>query len=198
VNRLSLSSDNSADLSPFSSDVWGHCTGRSDHCCGRCSNSSGRLGSCWSNLVSIHFTRRPFPRPTKGWPCEILGLRTFARPFGLLVDPRDIHPPQAPNLWVDFETIGPKILGPACSFLILIRNALKIGLSSRCFWTLSDSVKTIFYCFLLPLFIGLEFRTLSFIPQKLVLCLGFMLWRSTFCSLEFRTHWVHRRCTQWV
>jgi hypothetical protein len=37
------------------------------------------------------------------------------RSFILLVDPGDICPPQAPNLWVDFEITGPKILGPACS-----------------------------------------------------------------------------------
>jgi hypothetical protein len=38
------------------------------------------------------------PRPTKGWPCEILGPRPFARSFSLLVDPGNIRPPQAPNL----------------------------------------------------------------------------------------------------
>jgi hypothetical protein len=168
VNRLSLSSYNFADLSPFSFDVWGHFTGRSDHYCG-CPNSSGCLGLCWSNLVSLHFTGRP-PRPTKGWPCELLGTRPFVRSFSLPVDPGDICPPQAPHLWVDFEITGPKILGPACSFLILIRNALKIGPPSHCFWTLSDSVETIFCCFLLPLFISL-----CFIPQKSVLCLRFML-----------------------
>jgi hypothetical protein len=56
------------------------------------------------------------PWPTKGWPCEITGPESFVRPSSLLVDSGDICPPQAPNLWVDFETIAPKILGPACSF----------------------------------------------------------------------------------
>jgi hypothetical protein len=28
------------------------------------------------------------------------------------VDPVDIRPPQAPDLWVDFKITGPKILGP--------------------------------------------------------------------------------------
>jgi hypothetical protein len=55
------------------------------------------------------------------------------RSFTLLVDPGDIRPPQAPDLWVDFEITGPKILGLACSFLILIRNALKISLPGHCF-----------------------------------------------------------------
>jgi hypothetical protein len=52
--------------------------------------------------------------PTKGWPCETIGPKPFARPSCLLVDLEDIYPPQAPNLWVDFEIISPKILGPAC------------------------------------------------------------------------------------
>jgi hypothetical protein len=38
------------------------------------------------------------------------------RSFTLPVDPGDICPPQAPDLWVDFEITGPKILGPACGF----------------------------------------------------------------------------------
>jgi hypothetical protein len=38
----------------------------------------------------------------------------FVRSFILLVDPGDICPPQAPDLWADFEINGPKILGPAC------------------------------------------------------------------------------------
>jgi hypothetical protein len=41
-------------------------------------------------------------------------LGPFVRSFILPVDPGDISPPQAPDLWVDFEIIGPKILGPAC------------------------------------------------------------------------------------
>jgi hypothetical protein len=32
--------------------------------------------------------------------------------FRLLVDPVDICPPQAPNLWVDFEIIDSKVSGP--------------------------------------------------------------------------------------
>jgi hypothetical protein len=40
-------------------------------------------------------------------------LGPFVRSFILPVDPGDICPPQAPDLWVDFEIIGPKILGPA-------------------------------------------------------------------------------------
>jgi hypothetical protein len=43
-------------------------------------------------LESIRSYVDPFcqtflPWPTKGWPCEIMGLRPFARPSCLLVDP---------------------------------------------------------------------------------------------------------------
>jgi hypothetical protein len=92
--------------------------------------SRGRIGSeLWITLkpheppwpAFAHSLRRPIlpavlPWPTNGWPCETIGPRPFARPSSLLVDPGDICPPQAPNLLVDFEIIGPKILGPACGF----------------------------------------------------------------------------------
>jgi hypothetical protein len=45
-----------------------------------------------------------------------MGPKPFARLSSLLVDPRDICPPQAPNLCVDFKIIDPKIIGPACGF----------------------------------------------------------------------------------
>jgi hypothetical protein len=35
------------------------------------------------------------PRPTKGWSCETMGLRPFAKSSSLLVDLGDICPPQA-------------------------------------------------------------------------------------------------------
>jgi hypothetical protein len=54
------------------------------------------------------------------------------RSFIFLVDPGDIHPPQAPGIWVDFEITGPKVQGPACSFLILIRNNSKVSLPGHC------------------------------------------------------------------
>jgi hypothetical protein len=74
-----------------------------------------------SGPKSIHSWVNPFhhqflPWPTKGWPCEIMGPKSSVWPSSLLVDPGDICPPQASNLWVDFEIIGPKILGPACGF----------------------------------------------------------------------------------
>jgi hypothetical protein len=142
-----------------------------------------------SGLELIRSCADPFrqtflPRPTKGWPCEISGPKPFVRSSSLLVDPGDICPPQAPNLWVDFEIIGPKILGPACYFGF-DKESLKNGLSSCCSWTLCNLVKMIFCYPLLSLFIGLRF-----ILQKSMLCLGLMPWRSAFCSLGFRIHWV--------
>jgi hypothetical protein len=45
-------------------------------------------------------------------------LGPFVRSFTSLVDPGDIHPPQAPDLWVDLEVINPKIQGPKNDFLL--------------------------------------------------------------------------------
>jgi hypothetical protein len=90
--------------------------GRSGPCCGCHSNSSGRLGLRRSGLVSIRFTRRSSPGPRRDDLANYWAHWPFVRSFILLVDPGDIRPPQAPDLWVDFEITDPKILGPACSF----------------------------------------------------------------------------------
>jgi hypothetical protein len=190
VNRLSLSSYNSADLSPLCSDVWGPYAGRSGHCCGHCSTSSGRLGLRRSGLVVLCQSASPDvpPQAHEGTTLRIIG------PMGLSWGPLSFwwtqgYPsPTSPRSLAWFWNNRPKDPRSSLQFSILIRNALKISLSSYCFWTLSDPIKTIFYCLLLPLFVGLRF-----IPQKSMLCLGFMLWKSTFCSLEFKFHWVHRR-----
>jgi hypothetical protein len=78
------------------------------------SNETSGSESIQSCVIPFH--QQFLPRPTKGWPCELMGPKPFVRPSSLLVDPGDICPPQAPNLWVDFEIIGQKILGPACGF----------------------------------------------------------------------------------
>jgi hypothetical protein len=180
VNWLILSSYNSADPSSLGSDVRGFCARGSGHCCDHCSNSSGRLGLRRSDLVSIHFTRCSFPGPRRDDLANYWAHGPFVRSFILLVDPGDICPPQAPDLWVDFEITGPKIQGPACSFLTLIRNNSKVSLLGHCSWTLSDPIKTIFYCFL-PL---LLFKTWC---STLSLC--FRGQHFDFLGLEF--HWVH-------
>jgi hypothetical protein len=181
VNWLSLSSYIPVDLSPLSSDVWGPRAGRSGLHCGRSSNSSGRLSLRRSGLVSIRFTRHSSLGPRRDDLANNWAHGPFVRSLILLVDPGDIRPPQAPNLCVDFEITGPKIQGPACSFIILIRNDSKISLPDHYFWTLSDPVKTIFYC-LLPL---LFFKTRC---SVLSLCFGGQ--HFDFSGLEF--HWVHR------
>jgi hypothetical protein len=97
VNRLSLSSYNSADLSPLCSDVWGPCAGRSGHYCDHCSNSSGRLVLRRSGLVSIRFTRRSSSSPRRDDLTNYWAHGPFVRSLILLVDTGDIRPPQAPS-----------------------------------------------------------------------------------------------------
>jgi hypothetical protein len=109
VNHLSLSSYNSADPSSLGSVVRGSCAGRSDHCCDYCSNLLGRLGLRRPSLALI------LPGPRGDDLTNYGALGPFVRSFILLVDPWDICPPQAPDLWADFEINGPKILGLACS-----------------------------------------------------------------------------------
>jgi hypothetical protein len=51
-------------------------------------------------LIFFNFSGQPIPsvplaRPTKGWPCGVTGPSPRARPYCLLVDPRDISPPQS-------------------------------------------------------------------------------------------------------
>jgi hypothetical protein len=57
-------------------------------------------------------------------------LGPFVRPFTSLVDPGDIYPPQAPDLWVDLEVINSKIQGPKNDFLLsslaLITRSTKV------------------------------------------------------------------------
>jgi hypothetical protein len=91
------------------------------------------LGLRRSGLVSIRFTRRSSPGPRRDDLANDWAHGPLVRSLILLVDPGDIRPPQAPDLWVDFEINGPKILGPACSFLILTRNALRISLPGHYF-----------------------------------------------------------------
>jgi hypothetical protein len=59
-------------------------------------------------------------------------LGPFVRPFTSLVDPGDIYPPQAPDLWVDLEVINSKIQGPKndslLSSLALITRPTKVWL----------------------------------------------------------------------
>jgi hypothetical protein len=73
-----------------------------------------RLGLHRPGLVLICLTGR-FSQAHEGDDLTNYGaLGPFVRSFILLVDPGDICPPQAPDLWADFEINGPKILGPAC------------------------------------------------------------------------------------
>ena len=108
----------------------------------------GPAGLRWSNLVSIHFTGRPSPGPRRNdlanyWAQGLSrGLLAFQWTRGISVP----HKPQSLG-W--FWNKRPKDSRSSLQFLILIRNVLKISLSSRCFWTLSDTVKrssVVFFC----------------------------------------------------
>jgi hypothetical protein len=82
------------------------------------SKSLGRLGLHQSGLMSVFFTSRSSLGPRRDDLTIYWAPRPFVRSFILPVGPGDICPPQAPDLWVDFEVIGPKILGPACSLCL--------------------------------------------------------------------------------
>ena len=81
-----------------------------------------RPGLHQSGLMSICFADCPSPGPRKNDLTIYWAFGPFVRSFTLLVDPGDICPPQAPDLWVDFEINGPMILGLASSLLILTRK----------------------------------------------------------------------------
>ena len=74
----------------------------------------GRPGLHQSGLVSNCFADCSSPVPRKNDLTIYWALGPFVRSFTLLVDPGDIYPPQAPDLWVNLEVISPKIPGPAC------------------------------------------------------------------------------------
>jgi hypothetical protein len=152
VNWLSLSSYSSADPSSLGSDVLGPCAGRSGNYCDHCSNSLGHLGLRRSGFVSICFTRRSSPGPRRDDLTNYWAHGPLVRSLILLVDPEDIHLPQAPNLWVDFEITGPKIRGLACRlFLILIKNALKNRSAGPLLlnpeWSGKNDLFTVFFCY---------------------------------------------------
>jgi hypothetical protein len=90
------------------------------------------------------------PRPTKGWPREPLGPRAFCEVFYPSGGPGGYLSPTSYWSLGWFWNNRPKDPRSSLQSLILPRNALKISLPGRYFWTLSDPVKTIFYC-LLPL-----------------------------------------------
>jgi hypothetical protein len=111
---MSLSSYSSADLPSLGSVVRGSSAGRSGHCCDyllEVIRPSG-LAPIRPYVDPLHCSSLPGPQGDDLTNYGALG--PFVRSFILLVDPGDICPPQAPDLWVDFEINGPKILGPVC------------------------------------------------------------------------------------
>jgi len=106
VNCLSLSPCSSADLSSHGSVAWGLQRGKSDLCCGYSLDVVGRPGLHQSGLMSICFVGCLSPGPRKNDLTIYWALGPFVRSFTLLVDPGDIYPPQAPDLWVNLEVIS--------------------------------------------------------------------------------------------
>jgi hypothetical protein len=74
----------------------------------------GRPGFRQSSLTSLCFVGCFSPGPRKNDLTIYWALGPFVRSFTPLVDPGDIYPPQAPDLWVNLEVINPKIPGPTC------------------------------------------------------------------------------------
>jgi hypothetical protein len=125
------------------------------------------------------------------------GPKPLARPSCLLMDPRDICPPQAPNLWVDFEIISPKILDPARMFIMWrgfhsangCTKSAPVVCSS---WTSNGFLRIIhskvfILCFGNQYFIVI----LCFGNQHFVIILCFRNQRFVFLGLKI--YWVHRR-----
>jgi hypothetical protein len=81
VNQLSLSSYSSADPSSLGSVVRGSSVGRSGHCCDYLLEVIGPSGLApirpYVNLLHWSF----LPRPTKGWPYDLLGPLAFREVF---------------------------------------------------------------------------------------------------------------------
>jgi hypothetical protein len=74
----------------------------------------GRLGLHRPGLVLICLTVRSSQAHEGGDLTNYEAFGPFVRSFILLVNPGDICPSQALDLWAAFEINGPKIPGPAC------------------------------------------------------------------------------------
>jgi hypothetical protein len=90
----------------------------------------GHPGLHQSGLISFSLAGCSPPGPRKNDLTNYWALGPFVRPFTSLVDPGDIYPPQAPDLWVDLEVINSKIQGPRSdsllSSLALITRSTKV------------------------------------------------------------------------
>jgi hypothetical protein len=74
----------------------------------------GHPGLHQSGITPLCFVGCFSPGPRKNDLTIYWALGPFVRSFTPLVDPGDIYPPQAPDLWVNLEVISPKIPGPTC------------------------------------------------------------------------------------
>jgi hypothetical protein len=123
---------------------------------------------CQSALLGVP------PRPTKGWPRELLSPRAFREVFYPSGEPGEYLSPTSPRSLGWFWNNRPKNPRSSLQSLILTRNALEISLSGHYFWILSDPVKN-----------DLLLSSSAITPRNLVFCPKFMLQRSAF--LHYRT-----------
>ena len=120
-----------ADLSSHGSVAWGLQRGKVGSLLRFTRSTLWAVRVC-TNPVSclLFFVGCLSPGPRKNDLTNYWALGPFVRPFTSLVDPGDIYPPQAPDLWVDLEVINSKIQGPKndslLSSLALITRSTKV------------------------------------------------------------------------
>jgi hypothetical protein len=168
VKCSSLSPYDSADLSSPGSTAWCSSVGKSDLLLWFLAQRYGAyLDLRRSGFTSVCLADCPLLRAHEEMTLRFYrALGPFVRSFTLLVDPGDICPPQAPDLWVDFEIIGPKILGPACR--LSLQQEMLLGQSGENNFLLSSSALLHSKSVVLPhtcaLEVGFSFcKTLNFI-----------------------------------
>jgi hypothetical protein len=96
----------------------GSSAGKSDLSCDHSLDIVGHPGLHQSGLMSFGFAGCLSPGPRKNDLTTYWALGLSVRSFTPLVDPGDIYPPQAPDLWVNLEVINPQIPGPRNNFLL--------------------------------------------------------------------------------
>jgi hypothetical protein len=118
VNLSSLSCVILADLSSHGSAAWGLPRGKIGSLLRLFARRCGPFEFAPIGLMSFSLAGCPSLGPRKNDLTNYWALGPFVRPFTSLVDPGDIYPPQAPDLWVDLEVINSKIQGPKNDFLL--------------------------------------------------------------------------------
>jgi hypothetical protein len=110
------------------------------------------IESFWARVDPIlHQSASPNvpPQAHEGMALRNIGPKAFREVFQPSSGLGGYSSPTSPQSLSWFGNNRPKDSRSSLQLLILTTNALKIGLSSRCFWTLSDSIKwssVVFFC----------------------------------------------------